>query len=72
MSKILIISEAIKQLEEVKSKKGDIEVFVDITEMKVCKTCGEDRDITHCGEARYIIAANINGKVRASVVSDMC
>ena len=55
----MIISEAIKKLEELRTKHGDVELHLEVGKDQECKHCGEFKYKSFCGTCINISTINI-------------
>lgn len=57
----MLISEAIKELEEFKAKNGDRPIHLEVGEDKDCDKCGQSNYERMCGMLKRVESINIHG-----------
>lgn len=61
------IAAVINELERIKKKHGNIQVYLEIGEDDTCSECGEPKYVMWCGEVERVSATNINTKLSALI-----
>lgn len=59
------ISEAIKKLEVIQSKHGNIPLHLEVGMDKSCSKCGQDKYVMFCGTCIHISTINVSSGINA-------